>query len=300
VGESDSFCDEILKKINNITERLNFTMERAVNNILPFLDTILHLEGEKISFSVYRKPSNKEDYINYFSNHDDRTKRGIIIGFFLRAYRISSIQHLNDEITYIINRFMRLHYPRGFIINCLTKAKSIYQTPKNKRDNQTTIRTSCIVPSSPAIAMIGNSNRDNINLIKIAGKKIGEIFTKTLEKRHPNSQVYSTKCYSCPSYYIGETHRELSKRISEHKNDLRHHRPYGAWTKHVDEMKHLPNWDSTSTVIGNIPSKRKRRLLESVIIKNNIDNAVNSKPGYFRVADVLSRLIYDEHNINLQ
>ena len=94
VGESDSFCDDILKKINNITERLNFTMERAVNNILPFLDTILHLEGEKISFSVYRKPSNKEDYINYFSNHDDRTKRGIIISFFLRAYRISSIQHL--------------------------------------------------------------------------------------------------------------------------------------------------------------------------------------------------------------
>lgn len=53
-----------------------------MNSSLP-----LRLIYRRPVFSGYRKRTNNEDFINCFSAHNERTKEGVVIVFFLRALR---------------------------------------------------------------------------------------------------------------------------------------------------------------------------------------------------------------------
>ena len=80
--------DEILRRLNNVNNRIQFTVENELEKKLPFLDTLIRRRDDGIRFSVYRKPTNRDDYIHYLSAHSERTKSGVVIGFFLRALRV--------------------------------------------------------------------------------------------------------------------------------------------------------------------------------------------------------------------
>ena len=114
-----------LKQLNDIHEKVQFTKEVEKEEMMPFLDTSIVRTKEKFKFKVYRKPTNKEDYVHFYSAHSDRVKSGIVIGFFLRAFRICDEEYLDDEIKHIYESFEKLKYPRGFLINQKTKAERI-------------------------------------------------------------------------------------------------------------------------------------------------------------------------------
>ena len=42
-------------------ECIQFTVEQETENVLPFLDTVVHRVENIAKFSVYRKPINKDD-----------------------------------------------------------------------------------------------------------------------------------------------------------------------------------------------------------------------------------------------
>ena len=106
-------------------------MEEEYDEKLPFLDMMLHWDGNNLKFSVYRKPANRDDFIHY-SAHDARTKLGIVIGFYLRALRICDAEFLNDELDYIAKAFGNICCPKNFLEGCLAKARAIRRRPKLK------------------------------------------------------------------------------------------------------------------------------------------------------------------------
>lgn len=71
-------------------------------------------------FSVYGKPTNKDNYINYLSHHDPKTKSGVVIYFLLRAFRICSEELSGDESTHVVEAFRWLGYSTR-ILNKLKK-----------------------------------------------------------------------------------------------------------------------------------------------------------------------------------
>ena len=75
---------------------------------------MVHRVGNTAKFSVYRKPTNKDDFIHYLSGNNDRTKLGVVIGFYLRALRVCDEEFLNDELTYVTHGF-QLSYPLGLL-----------------------------------------------------------------------------------------------------------------------------------------------------------------------------------------
>ncbi|XP_076032413.1 uncharacterized protein LOC143020141 [Oratosquilla oratoria] len=79
---------DLQRKLNNIDNKIQVTVEEENNGQLPFLDTVTIRSGNSAKFKVYRKPTNKDDYIPFFSAHDDRTKSGEVIGFYFRSLRI--------------------------------------------------------------------------------------------------------------------------------------------------------------------------------------------------------------------
>ena len=102
-----------------------FTIETEEKGKLAFLDTCVVTTDMGFRFKVYRKPTNRENYVHFYLAHSDRIKTSIVIGFFLRAFRISDKEYLDDEINHIFEAFQKLMYPKGFLIKQNQKAERI-------------------------------------------------------------------------------------------------------------------------------------------------------------------------------
>ena len=116
--------------LNNVEPSINFTYELEYNSTSHFLDILLIRNIIKLEFKVYRKPACKNDRIHLYSHHNNNTKIGIIIGFYIRTLRICSSKYLNDEFIHIENAFLNLQYPKSFIH--FAKSKSLKIHNKNK------------------------------------------------------------------------------------------------------------------------------------------------------------------------
>ena len=98
VVPKDHDLDETLALLNAVKQKVQFTLERESNGSLAFLDTCIVRTENIFKFKVFRKPTNKEDYVHFYSAHAERVKTGIVIGFFLRAFRICNAEYLDEKI----------------------------------------------------------------------------------------------------------------------------------------------------------------------------------------------------------
>ena len=68
---------------------MQFTIETENNRKLSFLDVLItRVEDEKLEFTVYRKPTHTDRYLQRTSNPHLRQKRGIIKTLVERAIHI--------------------------------------------------------------------------------------------------------------------------------------------------------------------------------------------------------------------
>ncbi|XP_076062501.1 uncharacterized protein LOC143037827 [Oratosquilla oratoria] len=102
-----SNVDNKLRMINSVDENIQFTVELEVDHKLPFFDTKIHRRIKEGRFSVYKKLTNKEDFIHYLSKQSARTRSGVVIDFYLRVIRICSEEILEEEMVYITSTFRR-------------------------------------------------------------------------------------------------------------------------------------------------------------------------------------------------
>ncbi|XP_069998530.1 uncharacterized protein [Penaeus vannamei] len=57
-----------MTRLNSVREKIQFTVEE-IDQKLPFLDTLIYRGDDGLLCSVYRKPTNKDDYIHSFPAH---------------------------------------------------------------------------------------------------------------------------------------------------------------------------------------------------------------------------------------
>ena len=89
----DVFCiikrggeNSLLSHLNSLRPSIKFTVEREEDGSLAFLDCNLHRADEnKISVSVYRKPTHTDKYLHYESHHPMHVKRGVVKSLYDRA-----------------------------------------------------------------------------------------------------------------------------------------------------------------------------------------------------------------------
>ena len=261
----DADTADILRRLNNIHSRIQFTVENEEEGKLPFLDTLIRREGEAVKFSVYRKPTNRDDFIHYLSAHSERTKSGVVIGFFLRAIRICSEEYLEEEFMYIENAFVRLRYPRGLLKKLKKKAVSIANGDRD-RDRDRGERQYLSVPHSKAAESLNRyMEKGMFNIVSASSNRIGGLVRKKILGGNKNSVVYAIPCSRCDASYIGETGRGINTRLQEHRRDVKAHRTSNSLVVHIDEHGHLPNWGETR-ILHTGSSKRVRRTIEAAYI----------------------------------
>ena len=103
-----------------------------------------------------------------------------------------------------------------------------------------------------------------------------------------DSIVYKIPCGRCDRSYYGETGRGLSKRIQEHRNDLRNHRTSKSRVMHADQEGHLPKWSEAQALHTGL-TKMQRWLIEAAYIST--EDATNVSPGFFKLHDNLATRI---------
>ena len=195
ITHKDTDIEALLQRMNNVNNKIQLTVENESNGSLPFLDTVIIRTENSVKFKVYRKPTNKDDFIHYHSAHDEKTKSGVIIGFYLRAFRICSPEYVDEEIKYITYTFEKLGYPKGVLAASLKKAENIRRRKKTEESNVRYL----VVPNSSLANTLSSALRPTgLVVVCDTGKKIGELVKcKDNTDINENSIIYKIPCNNC-------------------------------------------------------------------------------------------------------
>jgi len=124
---------DILNAFNEYHPRLQFTLEVGGNRI-NFLDTTIILEGNKIKFDWYHKPTFSGRYLNYWSQHPMSQKRGTILGLVDRAFLLSHPGFHQKNLEFVIETLVINDYPLNIIFKVITdRIKSLINKKTSKQ-----------------------------------------------------------------------------------------------------------------------------------------------------------------------
>ena len=80
--------ENFFRYINNLHQKIKFTIEEKSDRELAFLDSSLKRNNGKISVLVHRKPTHTDQYIWYSSHHEASCQESDASSLFNRAYSI--------------------------------------------------------------------------------------------------------------------------------------------------------------------------------------------------------------------
>ena len=275
----------VIQELNAVNTSIQFTVEEEHDTKIAFLDVRIHRRPDDLQFSVYRKPTNKDDLIHYFSAHSARVKSGVVIGFYLRALRICSTCFLQDELNHVKDTFLRLRFPLAMLLRLQKTARSIFQRGR-KREKRTHVVI--VAPNSAVTENVASSLGPDISVVTKTGSKIGNLVRRSASIKNGDSVVYKIPCGTCNKMYYGESGRGLPTRLKEHKADLRHNRTSNALVIHAERTDHLPKWAGASVIHSGL-SKIERRAIEAAYITT--EENINTSSGFFRLANPVAKRI---------
>ena len=230
----EEHIDAFLMCLNRVHNNIKFTVEKSINNSIPFLDIKLHMDNGVISTEVYRKDTFTGRLLNFKSVVPKTWKDGLINTLVHRAYHLSSTWHnFHKEIETIRNVLIFNDYPNWSLNRVLKRfLNSLYAD--NNNDNLTTKKEEgnywvIKIPycGTPSIVL-----RRKINHIlrRLHNKRVKICFTRTRLRTFfaikdatasclRSSVIYKFCCSGDPNIaYVGETGRQLARRINDHIN----------------------------------------------------------------------------------
>ena len=112
-----NFVDEFHEHLNSIHPDIQFTMEKARDNALPFLDVLVEKTPEgAVKTSVYRKPTHTDQYLHYNFYQPIQHKAAVVKTLVHRAKTIPNNENsCQQEITHIKESLLNNGYPASFI-----------------------------------------------------------------------------------------------------------------------------------------------------------------------------------------
>ena len=230
---------------------------------------MIHNFKTKLSFSVYRKPTNSEGYLHFFSYSALYIKSGLAQSLFLRALRVCSPEFLEDEIKHIFESLKKLAYPKHILNKSLTKARrTFFKSNENikNENNKNKKKRNIVIPYVPFLEKMKQPlYQMDTNLVFNYKNKLSHNLIQNKPSIASESGVYKIPCKNCDKNYIGETGRTLKKRIDEHKKDIRIQKSDSGVAEHVRKNNHFFDFKKAKIVYPS-NSTIKRHIVESTLI----------------------------------
>ena len=120
--------------INNLHQNIKFTMKEESNGELAFLDTLLKQNNGEISVSVYRMPTDTDQYLHYSSHHQTSCKESFVSSLFSRAYSIiTNKDDLHKENTRIKQVLKENRYQESIICKIFRRITNNHSLPQSQQ-----------------------------------------------------------------------------------------------------------------------------------------------------------------------
>ena len=284
-----------MEKLNNQVASIKFTMEIENDSSLPFLDVLIIRNNRNFKYSIYRKTTNVSAYVHFYSSHSDKVKQSVFSSMFLRAYRICSPEHIDEEINKIYEISANLKYPRIFIDKCLTAAKKTFynSTEKQPYDNKNLL----ILPYNKNFKHLPQILKPlDIN---VAFRNDNTVKSSII-KNGPSNKIgciYKVPCKMCNKAYIGQTGKTLDTRLKQHRYCVRSGQETNALFIHLRDTGHPIDWTNATNVLQN-SSVIERNIIESSLIKKSWQSNLNLSDGLYRLDPIIIKEITDKYKFS--
>ena len=274
-------AEKFLGILNEQDPKIQYTMEiEDTTKSLAFLDVQIRNDGSgSYDCKVYRKDAITNVQMKPHSSINPSILDSVFKGFLVRAHRICSPKHVEEEIAFLIDVFVE----NGHIRSTLQNIANTYVIPEKRKEPETE-KTSKTEPNKensptnptvtiPWIPILGPKLRrifkkNNIKVIFTSSPNLKSLLCNNKSKLPPNSQpgVYKLDC-SCGSSYIGETKKKISTRLQEHQKDIQKERwASTGCSEHAQECEGMFEWDSNVTIAVE-SNYRLRKVREALEIK---------------------------------
>ena len=221
----------LLQFVNQLHPNLKFTSEVETNNSISFLDLKLVRNLGSIEVSWYRKKTDTNVYLNFYSKCPTLYKKSVVRGAVCRLFHIaSSWDVFHNNLTELQLLLEANQYPPSFYHPLVRKTLDNLITAKTSvPDNQNSVEHK----AKPRFLFIEYRGTDTDNFVTQMKKldnspKFTVIqTTRKLRTMMPSLKapipaklqsnvVYETTCPGCNAQYIGQTKRHLATRLTEH------------------------------------------------------------------------------------
>jgi len=237
--------DQFHKHLNSINPNIQFTLEleNTHGQGLPFLDTITSRRGTEIQVDVYRKPTQTDRYLDFFSCHPLCHKRSVVNTLLRRANNIPSRNKGRREEMHRVKAVPRdNNYPLSFLHN---RERALTTQPAENNYNGFVVLP-YVQGVSEKTGRILNQHK-----VKVAYKPqqtINRLFPRPKElddsDRQKSGIVCNISCTQCNFVYYGQTERLLKTRIVEHKKAVASFDQNSKVAGHVQLFGHRMNFEN--------------------------------------------------------
>ena len=110
--------DSHLNFINSLNPSIQFTVNIEQNSRLPFLDLfIIRASSGNLSFSIYRNPTQTNNYLKFNSNNPIVHKKAVAKSLSDRAKNLCSEENLQEDLETVKICLKNNGYTKSFIEN---------------------------------------------------------------------------------------------------------------------------------------------------------------------------------------
>ena len=134
----------------------------------------------------------------------------------------------------------------------------------------------------------------NINTVFSYSSTIGRTLIRNRPKDE-NGVIYRFPC-ECGKYYIGETGKDIKKRVSQHQYCVRRDSQNSAINLHVNQCGSPILWKGTEIVYKQ-NSFHLRNILETAYINYSSLNNFNTSQGLFKLESLVSHIIAQQYKM---
>ena len=111
--------------VNNFHRAFQFTWEISETSV-SFLDILVPINGNRLTTSVFYKPTDSHSYLLYSSSHPNHTKQSIPFSQFLRLRRLcSEDEDFQSKSLEMRESFVQRGYPTSLLDTAFSKASQI-------------------------------------------------------------------------------------------------------------------------------------------------------------------------------
>ena len=259
---------KFLQRLNSIWPTMTFTMEKAEQNTISFLDLSITLTNEGIIHQLFQKPNHSGKYLPYSSHCEMRIKWNIVITETIRILSLcSNVDLAWPHLERLRFNLVSSGYPPERVTLTIKEATvrnpCTQQQPANSKQSYI-LKIPYANEATTRIVRRKASSIPNIpiKVVTTSGKTIKDIVKANLRDRITPKQpcrcdihskgiscdashvVYKATCRHCEATYIGATARPLKYRLSEAEKSVRLGDNNHATGKHIAEAHH-------TAVLGN-------------------------------------------------